>query len=181
MISKYHYIACGPVLCPLKHGDGTTRKTKAVSSQKKRNALVWNWDGPQVAQLGKRQKIVYDDDMTPEEEDEHGIGTYNVTRGETPHEDQQKNIESVSKNTTDHSKQTCFIWYHCTCRRSGGKHCPMRYELSDPPKMAEPPPAYIHREACDIERCPGEAREEDNSCEKRCFERTFGAVDADAR
>jgi hypothetical protein len=48
----------------------------------------------------------------------------------------------------------------------------MRHELRDPPKMVKPPPGYVHREPCEREWCPGDAKAETegDDCTKRYFE-----------
>ena len=66
-----------------------------------------------------------------------------------------------SNKQSNKSLETCFFWYHGTCKRTQDAHrnfqCSMRHELENPPGMVQPPPGYVHKEPCGLEWCPGDA------------------------
>jgi hypothetical protein len=52
------------------------------------------------------------------------------------------------------SAQTCFFWYHGTCRRA--QACQLKHALLDPPSMVVAPPKFVHPRSCELEWCAGD-------------------------
>lgn len=94
---------------------------------------------------------------------------------------EQKHSHPKKKALRKLAKEACFFWYHGCCQKrnktTGESECPRRHEMTDPPRVAEPPPGYVHMEPCELELCPGDAKEghEGDDFEKRYFESDVGA------
>lgn len=55
------------------------------------------------------------------------------------------------------SSQTCFFWYHGSCKREQDRRgCNLRHALLDPPSMIVAPPGFVHPTACKLEWCAGD-------------------------
>lgn len=52
-------------------------------------------------------------------------------------------------------KESCFFWYHGTCKKSG-EECDRMHALTEPPSFIQPPPGYKHKDECFREWCPGD-------------------------
>jgi len=60
-------------------------------------------------------------------------------------------------NSNPEATQTCFFWYHGSCKRSlDSKGCQLRHALLDPPEMVVAPPRFVHPKPCDLQWCAGD-------------------------
>jgi len=74
--------------------------------------------------------------------------------------DQQPNLPAsdskISKSNPE-ATQTCFFWYHGSCRRSLDKRdCQLRHALLDPPSKVVAPPRFVHPKPCELQWCAGD-------------------------
>jgi len=64
---------------------------------------------------------------------------------------------SGTSQSNPEATQTCFFWYHGSCRRSLDKRgCPLRHALQDPPSKVVAPPRFVHPGPCELEWCAGD-------------------------
>jgi hypothetical protein len=60
-------------------------------------------------------------------------------------------------NSNPEATQTCFFWYHGSCKRSlDRKGCQLRHALLDPPQMVVAPPRFVHPRPCELQWCAGD-------------------------
>ena len=65
--------------------------------------------------------------------------------------------DSQTSNSNPEATQTCFFWYHGSCRRSfDRKGCQLRHALLDPPQMVIAPPRFVHPKPCELQWCAGD-------------------------
>ena len=65
---------------------------------------------------------------------------------------------SLNRAVRGNATETCFFWYHGTCKR--GVNCPMLHRLTSPPSFVQPPPDYMHYVPCGLAWCPGDHKHE---------------------
>jgi len=65
---------------------------------------------------------------------------------------------SLNRTVRGNARETCFFWYHGTCKR--GVNCPMLHRLTSPPSFVQPPPDYMHYVPCGLAWCPGDHKHE---------------------
>jgi hypothetical protein len=70
------------------------------------------------------------------------------------------NLEGADTEMDD---ETCFFWYHGMCAQ--GKRCKRMHSLPEKPKMIEPPASFVHSGPCELEWCPGEGEQREESRE----------------
>ena len=64
---------------------------------------------------------------------------------------------SQASNSNPEATQTCFFWYHGSCKRSlDRKGCQLRHALLDPPQMVAAPPRFVHPKPCELQWCAGD-------------------------
>lgn len=62
-------------------------------------------------------------------------------------------------NSNPEATQTCFFWYHGSCKRSNDRRgCQLRHALLDPPQMVAAPPRFVHPRPCELQWCAGDGR-----------------------
>lgn len=76
------------------------------------------------------------------------------------HSDQKSILPILDSNTSrsnPEATQTCFFWYHGSCKRSlDRKGCQLRHALLDPPEKVVAPPRFVHPKPCELEWCAGD-------------------------
>ena len=69
----------------------------------------------------------------------------------------QPTPDSHASNSNPEAAQTCFFWYHGSCKRSfDRKGCQLRHALLDPPQMVVAPPRFVHPKPCELQWCAGD-------------------------
>lgn len=75
------------------------------------------------------------------------------------------------------SSQTCFFWYHGSCKRAQDRRgCNLRHALLDPPSMIVAPPGFVHPTTCKLQWCAGDGNSKEQKTpvnfeeQKRYFE-----------
>jgi hypothetical protein len=65
--------------------------------------------------------------------------------------------DSYNSNSNLDATQTCFFWYHGSCRRSLDRRgCQLRHALLDPPSKVVAPPRFFHPKPCELQWCAGD-------------------------
>jgi hypothetical protein len=65
--------------------------------------------------------------------------------------------DSHASKSNPEATQTCFFWYHGSCKRSlDRKGCQLRHALLDPPQMVVAPPRFVHPKPCELQWCAGD-------------------------
>jgi len=65
--------------------------------------------------------------------------------------------DSQHLKSNSEATQTCFFWYHGSCRRSLDRRgCQLRHALLDPPQMIVAPPRFVHPKPCELQWCAGD-------------------------
>jgi hypothetical protein len=85
--------------------------------------------------------------------------------------------QATSKSSSE-AIQTCFFWYHGTCKRARDRQgCQLRHTLQDPPSMVVAPPRFVHHRPCGLAWCAGDGPRQGKRVktqargeQKRCFE-----------
>ena len=159
--SKQNAVAAAAVL--------PTRKTITKAKKRKQNQL-FHPDRP-TSGASRRPRISYEDlyDEFPNQE------------SVLPISDSQ-HLKSNSEAT-----QTCFFWYHGSCRRSLDRRgCQLRHALLDPPQMIVAPPRFVHPKPCELQWCAGDGpthkghgqKARSGNQQKRYFEVAVSDVDS---
>lgn len=85
--------------------------------------------------------------------------------------------DSQASNSNPEATQTCFFWYHGSCKRSlDRKGCQLRHALLDPPEKVLAPPRFVHPKPCELQWCAGDGpthkgrRAKNEAEQKRYFE-----------
>ncbi|TLD04561.1 hypothetical protein E2P81_ATG10403 [Venturia nashicola] len=69
------------------------------------------------------------------------------------------------------SSQTCFFWYHGSCKRAQDRRgCNLRHALLDPPGMIEAPPGFVHPTTCELQWCAGDGNSKEQKARRVDFE-----------
>jgi hypothetical protein len=69
----------------------------------------------------------------------------------------QPTPDSDTSNSNPEATQTCFFWYHGSCKRSNDRRgCQLRHALLDPPQMVVAPPRFVHPRPCELQWCAGD-------------------------
>lgn len=69
----------------------------------------------------------------------------------------QATPNSHAANSNPEATQTCFFWYHGSCKRSNDRRgCQLRHALLDPPQMVVAPPRFVHPKRCELQWCAGD-------------------------
>jgi hypothetical protein len=115
-----------------------------TKSSKRKRSHLFHPDRPR-ASASRRTAISYEDlyDDVPAQQ---------PSRSSTPELPNQATSKSSSEST-----QTCFFWYHGTCKRSQDRQgCQLRHALQNPPSMVVAPPRFVHFRPCGLEWCAGD-------------------------
>jgi hypothetical protein len=93
-------------------------------------------------------------------------------------------VSETSKSNPE-ATQTCFFWYHGSCRRSLDRRgCQLRHALQDPPSKVVAPPRFVHPGPCELKWCAGDGptrggqKAESATEPKRYFEVAVSDVDS---
>jgi hypothetical protein len=111
---------------------------------KSKRSHFFHPDRPKAG-ANKRTAISYEDlyDDIPAQE---------PSRSSTP----DRQDQAISKSNPA-STETCFFWYHDTCKRSRDRQgCQLMHALQDPPSMVVAPPRFVHHRPCDLAWCAGD-------------------------
>lgn len=69
----------------------------------------------------------------------------------------QPTPDSQASNSNPEAAQTCFFWYHGSCKRSfDRKGCQLRHALLDPRQIVVAPPRFVHPKPCELQWCAGD-------------------------
>lgn len=119
-------------------------KPAVVQKAKKRNKYqFYHPDKPKPNAAG-RKRVSY--------EDVYDDATYKQETPSTPETDPQTPSRSNLK-----ASQTCFFWYHGSCKRGHDKRgCNLKHALAVPPNMVVAPPGFVHPGTCELEWCAGD-------------------------
>jgi outer membrane biosynthesis protein TonB len=115
-----------------------------TKSSKRKRSHFFHPDRPR-ASANRRTAISYEDlyDDVPAQQ---------PSRSSNPELPNQSTSTSSSEAT-----QTCFFWYHGTCKRSQDRQgCQLRHALQNPPSMVVAPPRFVHFRPCGLEWCAGD-------------------------
>lgn len=117
-----------------------TSPAAVTKAKKRKHNHFFHPDRPK-ASASKRTVVSYED----------LYDDVQVQQPDTPPPDPQN-----SKSNPE-STQTCFFWYHGSCRRSLDKRgCQLRHALLDPQSPVVAPPRFVHPKPCELQWCAGD-------------------------
>jgi hypothetical protein len=134
-----------------------------TKTKKRKQSHLFHPDRPKSA-ANKRPHISYED-------------LYDDIPDQPPTQPAQPNSESQDSNSNPEATQTCFFWYHGSCKRSLDRNgCQLRHALLDPPEKVVAPPRFVHPKPCELQWCAGDGpthkgqRAKNEAEQKRYFE-----------
>lgn len=114
--------------------------TTTTSAKKRKLSHLFHPDRPKGS-ANKRPRISYED-------------LYDEVSNQQP---VQPIPDIQASNSNSEATQTCFFWYHGSCKRSlDRKGCQLRHALLDPPQMVVAPPRFVHPRPCELQWCAGD-------------------------
>ena len=118
----------------------TPATTTTTSAKKRKLSHLFHPDRPKGS-ANKRPHISYED-------------LYDEVSNQQPI---QPTPDPQASNSNSEATQTCFFWYHGSCKRSTDrKGCQLRHALLDPPQMVVAPPRFVHPRPCELQWCAGD-------------------------
>lgn len=136
--------------------------TTIKSPKKRKQSHLFHPDRPK-SNANKRPHISYED-------------LYDEVPDQPP---TQPTPDSQASNSISEATQTCFFWYHGSCKRALDRRgCQLRHALLDPPQVVVAPPRFVHPKPCELQWCAGDGpmhkgqrqKAKDGAEQKRYFE-----------